>query len=83
MPGKAVDIALCSKMDDLKTLVDRLQYVSAHDSLYLLCNVVTTPRLLYTLRTAPYIGSQVLVEYDELLMTTMSSTLNVDLSDVR
>ena len=47
----------------------------------LLRNVVTTPRLLYTLRTATCTGSKELIAYDELLKSTLSKTLNIHLSD--
>ena len=40
-----------------------------------------TPRLMYTLRTAPCTGSKELKLYDEVLRSTLSATLNVDLSD--
>ena len=55
--------------------------MSAHDCLFLLRNVVTMSRLVYTLRTAPCTGSKELVLYDEVLRSTLSTTLNVDLSD--
>ena len=81
MPGTAVDKTLASKRDELKTLAARLPLMPAHDSLFLLRNVVSTPRLLYTLRTAPCMGSNELELYDELLRSTLSSTLNVDLTN--
>ena len=49
--------------------------------MFLLRNVVTTARLLYTLRTAPCSSSAELVRYDNLLRSTLSTTLNVDLTD--
>ena len=81
LPGKGVDTVLASKREDLETLASRLPLMPAHDSLFLLRNVVTTPRLVYTLRTAPCTGSKELGLYDEVLRSTLSTTLNVDLSD--
>ena len=81
MSGDGLDSMLASKKNDLMILAGRLNFLPAHDSLYLLRNVVTTPRLMYTLRTSPCTSSSVLVEYDEFLRSTVSSTLNVDLSD--
>jgi hypothetical protein len=62
-------------------LASRLPFLPAHDSLYLLRNVLTAPRLVYLLRTAPCTGSAVLQQYDALLRQTVTTTLNVDLSD--
>ena len=81
LPGVGVDTVLASKREDLETLASRLPLMPAHDCLFLLRNVVTTPRLVYTLRTAPCTGSKELVLYDEVLRSTLSTTLNVDLSD--
>ena len=70
------------KREELEILAGRLPLMHAHDSLFLLRNVVSTPRLLYTLRTSPCTGSSELVRYDDLLRSTLSVTLNVDLTDV-
>ena len=81
LPGRGVDTVLASKREDLETLASRLPLMPAHDSLFLLRNVVSTPRLVYMLRTAPCTGSKELGLYDEVLRSTLSATLNVDLSD--
>ena len=52
LQGDGVDAILASKREELATLASRLPLLAAHDSLYLLRSVVSTPRLLYTLRTA-------------------------------
>ena len=72
---------LASKREELATLASRLPLLAAHDSLYLLRSVVSTPRLLYTLRTAPCTGSVELEGYDELLRATLTVTPNVNLTD--
>jgi len=51
----------------------------SHDSLYLLRNVLTAPRLMYLLRTAPCTGSPELLKFDAVLRESVSTTLNIDL----
>jgi len=55
----------------------------SHNSLYLLRNVLTAPRLMYLLRTAPCSGSPELPKFDAVLRESLSTTLNIDLSDDR
>ena len=81
LASRGVDTVLSSKRSDLETLASRLPLMPAHDSHFLLRKVVTMPRLMYTLRTAPCTGSKELGFYDEVLRSTLSATLNVDLSD--
>ena len=70
-------------MQDLKRLSKRLECMPAHDSLYLLRNVFTTPRLMYLLRTTCCIESPVLPLFDATIRDSLSATLNVELSDDR
>ena len=58
LPGREVDTVLASKREDLETLASRLPLMPAHDSLFLLCNVVSTLWLVYMLKTAPCTGSK-------------------------
>jgi hypothetical protein len=81
IPGESVDAKIKEKREELATLASRMHLLQAHDSLYLLRNVVSTSRLLYTLRTAPCTGSMELVTYDLLLRSTLTTTLNIDLTD--
>ena len=55
----------------------------AHDSLYILRHVLTAPRLMYLLRTAPCTSSPELPLYDAILRDSLSATLNVELNDKR
>ena len=82
LPGEGIDDTLSTKREELATLASRLPLLTSHDSLFLLRSVVSTPRLLYTLRTAPCTGSAELERYDELLRTTLTVTLNVNMTDV-
>ena len=51
-----------------------------HDGIYLLSNIISMPRLLYTLRTAPCMKSPILPFYDELLRLSLALLVNVDLT---
>jgi hypothetical protein len=61
----------------------RLELMPSHDSLYLLRNVLTAPKLMYLLRTAPCTGSPELPLFDAVLRESLSTTLNIDLNDDR
>jgi hypothetical protein len=81
LPGVGVDKAIADKRSELETLSRRLQFMPAHDSLFLMRNIVSMPRLLYTLRTAPCTGSNELVLYDALVKSILCTTLNSDITD--
>ena len=82
-PGATLIGILNNKLEELQRLTERLTLMPAHDALFLLRNVLSLPRLLYTLRTAPCVGSAELISYDNHLRATLSHTLNIDLSDDR
>ena len=84
LAGRGVDTVLSSKRGDLETLASRLPLMPAHDSLFLLRNVrdhatshVHAGRGQRHARAA----RKELELYDEVLRSTLSATLNVDLSD--
>ena len=81
--GQHLDAVLEGKREDLLRLSRRLKLMPSHDSLYLLRNVFTSPRLMYLLRTAPCTDSPVLPSFDATIRESLSATLNVELSDVR
>ena len=81
LAGANIDIAVARKRADLQLLSSPLPLMPAHDCLFLLRNIVSMPRLLYTLRTAPCTGSAELARYDELLRSLLAMTLNIDLSE--
>ena len=62
--GQNLDVVLESKRLELQRLSKRLELMPSHDSLYLLRNVLTAPRLMYLLRTAPCMGSPELPKFD-------------------
>lgn len=75
--GRGVDAVLGSKREELQTLARSLPLMPTHDSLLALRNVVTTARLLYTLRTAPCTSSAELSLYDDLFRSTLCTSLDV------
>ena len=81
--GQHLDDMLDEKKHELQLLTRRLQFMPAHDSLFLLRNILAAPRLMYLLRTAPCTDSPVLPHYDAVLRESLSVTLNVDLDDDR
>ena len=81
--GQHLDEVLKGKRHELELLTYRLSLMPAHDSLYLLRNVLTAPRLMYLLRSAPCTDSPELPLYDAAIRESLSSVLNVDLDDNR
>ena len=81
--GEHLDTVLDKKKQELSLLTKIFELMPAHDSLYLLRNVLTAPRLMYLLRTAPCTDSPVLQLYDTVIRESLSTTLNVDLDDDR
>jgi hypothetical protein len=81
--GQHLDALLQDKHQELQRLTKRLEFMPSHDSLYLLRNVLSAPRLMYLLRTAPCTGSLELMKFDIVLRESLSITLNIDLDDDR
>ncbi len=81
--GQHLDSVLEGKREELKRLTKRLALMPSHDSLYLLRNILTAPRLMYLLRTSPCTGSPELSRYDQVLRDALSTTQNIDLTDDR
>jgi len=81
--GDHLDQILDDKKEELERLARRLKLLPSHDSLFLLRNVLTAPRMMYLLRSAPCTDSPVLSLYDDIIRDSLSATLNVDLTDER
>jgi len=79
--GDHLDHILDGKKEELQRLTHRLKLLPSHDSLFLLRNVLTAPRLMYLLRSALCTDSPVLPLYGEVIRNSLSATLNVDLDD--
>ena len=74
-------MALRTKLEDLNRAMSRLTMLHSHDALVLLKNSLSSPKLLYTLRTSECCDSPVLPQIDAALRDGLSRILNVDLSD--
>ena len=73
--------AISRKTQLLRTMGERLQYVSAHDALLLLRNSFAIPKLLYLLRSSPSFLSPKLKDYDDVLRSIVGSVANTRLDD--
>jgi hypothetical protein len=65
--GQHVDSVLEEKLQELQLLTKRLEHMPAYDSLYLLRNVLTAPRLMFILRTTLCTNSLILPLYDAVI----------------
>ena len=75
-----VSTSIHAKVSDLSVVGDRLQSLTAHDSIILLRYSFAIPKLMYILRTAPCFLSSVLGEYDQCLCSIVSNITNVSMS---
>jgi len=71
------------RREQLLLLSKRHQLMPAHDSMFLLRNVLTAPRLMHLLRSTLCIDSPVLPLHYAALRESLSATLNTDLDDIR
>ena len=61
----------------MRIIGNRLPHLHAQDALLLLCHSFAIPKLLYTLWTTPWLLSEELGVYDEVLKSITSSIVNV------
>ena len=62
----------------LTSVIERLKLIDSHPALFLLCNVLALPRLLFTLRSAPcYALTSSLQNFDEIVRCAAESICNV------
>src|SRR5260221_5773960 len=64
-------------------MASRMKYMPAHDGLFLLSKAISSNRLLYLLRTAPYYGVPELATYDAELREITSTLLNINMTESR
>ena len=79
--GSAMDKILSDRVDDLQRASNRLMLVSRHDALTLLRFSLSSPKLLYTLRSSPCFDHPALLIYDTKLRECLSMITNICLSD--
>ena len=78
---EGVSGVLDERCADLCRLTMRLQFLSRHESLFLLRSSLGVPRLLHVLRSSPCFLSPNVAVFDEALKTSLSKISNCDLSD--
>ena len=71
--------AITEKIQTLRRVGKRLEFLSAHDALLLLIHSFSMPKLMYLLRTAPCFKSPSLAEYDAVLCSILSKVTNTPL----
>ena len=76
----SVSIAIEEKIPALVRMGERFKLLSAHDSLLLLQNSFSLPKLLY-LRTAPHFKSPTLKGHEDALHLIVCSIVNTHLGD--
>ena len=74
-----VDEVIMRKIELLQLMGERLNLLCSHDALTLLRHSFAIPRLLFTLRTAPCFLSGQLKSFDDILRSTLSNIVNINL----
>ena len=80
--GPAMDLCLSSRCNDLSRAVDRLNWLSSHDALIILKSALSTPKLVYTMRSSPCTNHVELERFDSILRSGLSSILNTNITDI-
>ena len=75
-----VDEVIMRKIELLQLMGERLNLLCSHDALTLLRHYFAIPRLLFTLRTAPCFLSGHLKSFDDILCSTLSNIVNMNLN---
>ena len=83
LQGEALDKALQIKVDELQKAINRLKLLRAHDALVLLKNSISIPKLLYLLRTSNCYNHPLLLQFDTILISGLSTILNVDFDETQ
>jgi len=78
--ASCVDDTLNEKLTNFRHLADNLLQLNSHDALFLLRHCFSTPKLLYCLRSSPCFSSQVLLQYDDIIIQTLQQLLNVQMT---
>jgi len=82
-PGRAMDVALTKRCDELSLAISRLVTLSSHDALVLLRASFSAPKVLYTLRSSPCVGHSCLSTFDSLQRSGLCLITNSNLSDTQ
>ena len=77
------DEALQMKVEELQKAINRLKLPRAHDALVLPKNSIGIPKLLYRLRTSNCYNHPLLLQFDTILKSGLSTILNVDFDETQ
>ena len=77
----SINAAITDKVSSLKVMGSRSCLHTKHDAILLLRHCIATPRVLYTLRTAPCVQSPCLEDFDLELRSILSNVLNINLDN--
>ena len=81
--GSALDDAITSRNAALKTAVDRLYTLPAHEALVLLKSSLSTPKVMHILRCSPCHRHPSLQEFDNIMREGLGRITNSRLSDLQ
>ena len=70
------------KITELSTLKERISRIDAHDALFLLKNCLSSPKMVFLLRSSPCFSNDLLSQYDSVLRETLSIVVNSHLNDI-
>ena len=83
LQGEALDEALQIKVDELQKAINRLKLLWTHDALVHLKNIISIPKLLYLLRISNCYNHPLLLQFDIILKSGLSTILNVDFDETQ
>src|SRR6266536_1772023 len=78
---RGLEKTLQKKLEMLFLLEDKLQFMPAHDALFLVTKAISTYRVNYLLRTSRCAGCPLLDQYDSQLRSMLSSITNLSITD--
>ena len=73
-----IDKAIEVKCEALQRAMPRLKHMSAHETIFILRNPLSVPRLQYVLRCVPCFGSLLTTRFDDLVLQAISSCANIE-----
>lgn len=76
---EGIDDTISAKISALAVMGGRFCLLHAHDAFCLLKNAFTLPKMLYTLRTAPFFLSSQLQSFDDLQRSLLADIANIPL----
>ena len=80
LTSAALSLLLQFKTSVLKHMVTCLRLLDAHDTVYLLCNCFTIPKLLYLFCTSPtWRANEDLMTFDTILKSALQEICNIQL----